>query len=179
MTPINVKMLENYLEKTGYDANKKNWLINGFVNGFDIGYRGSYNRQDTSNNLPFRTGTPVDMWNKLMKEVKAGRVAGPYDELPFDQYIQSPLGLVPKAAGTKTRLIFHLPYDFGPAENQRSVNHLTLPELCSLKYNDLDHAVRNCLHLIREITRISANAKLLKKNPSYFLARQIVPMRSG
>ena len=141
MTPINVKVLENYLIKTGYDVNKKNWLIDGFVNRFDIGYRGSYNRWDTSNNLPFQTRTPLDMWNKLRKEVKAGRVAGPYKELPFDQYIQSPLGLVPKAAGTKTRLIFHLSYDFGPLENQRSVNHLTPAELCSVKYNDLDHAV--------------------------------------
>ena len=33
-----------------------------------------------------------------MKEVKEGRVAGPYrkENFPFKQFIQSPLGLVPK-----------------------------------------------------------------------------------
>ena len=49
-----------------------------------------------------------------MKEVQVGRFAGPsdLDNLPFDSFIQSPVGLVPKA-GNKTRLIFHLSFDFG------------------------------------------------------------------
>ena len=34
-----------------------------------------------------------------MKEVKLGRVAGPFLKVPFDNYIQSPIGLVPKAGG--------------------------------------------------------------------------------
>ena len=31
-----------------------------------------------------------------MKEVKVKRLAGPYEEVPFENYIQSPIGLVPK-----------------------------------------------------------------------------------
>ena len=47
-----------------------------------------------------------------MKEVKAERVAGPFESIPYENYIQSPIGLVPKS-GNKTRMIFHLSYKFG------------------------------------------------------------------
>ena len=80
-----------------------------------------------------------------MKEVEAGRHAGPFTEIPFENYIQSPIGLVPKA-GNKTWLIFHLSYDFD--ENRQSVNYHTPKEWCTVKYNDLDYAIKTCLNLI-------------------------------
>ena len=64
-------------------------------------------------------------------------------------YVQSPLGLVPKA-GNKTHLIFHLSYDFGPEEAQKSINWHTLDHLCTVKYNDLDQAVHNSLCILRQ-----------------------------
>ena len=45
-----------------------------------------------------------------MNEVELGRYAGPFEEPPFDSYVQSPIGLVPKDKGLKTRLMFHLSY---------------------------------------------------------------------
>ena len=89
------------------------------------------------------------MWNKVMKEVEAGRYAGPFDEPPFDYWVQSPIGLVPKA-GNKTRLIFHLSYDFGSSLEERSINFHTPDSMCSVKYNDLDHAVKQCLRILKE-----------------------------
>ena len=80
-----------------------------------------------------------------MKEVQLGRYAGPFDEIPYDNYMQSPIGLVPKA-GNKTRLIFHLSYNF--SETNTSLNANTPPELCSVKYRDLDHAILTCLKLM-------------------------------
>ena len=62
--------------------------------------------------------------------------------------MQSPIGLVPKHGG-KTRLIFQLSYDFGPRWEQKSLNFHTLDEWCSVKYNDLDHAVKNSLDLLK------------------------------
>ena len=62
--------------------------------------------------------------------------------------MQSPIGLVPKHGG-KTRLIFHLSYDFGPRWEQKSLNFHTPDEWCSVKYNDLDHAVKNSLDLLK------------------------------
>ena len=81
-----------------------------------------------------------------MKEVSLHRFAGPYNSIPNKWYVQSPIGLVPKAGG-KTRLIFHLSFDFA---QYKSINHYTPSELCSVKYQDLDHAVCNCLKLLQE-----------------------------
>ena len=39
--------------------------------------------------------------------------AGPFDEIPFEYYIQSPVGLVDKDKGRDTRLIFHLSHSCG------------------------------------------------------------------
>ena len=83
-----------------------------------------------------------------MKETELGRFAGPYQKIPFkNNYIQSPIGLVPKSGG-KTRLIFHLSYKFH--NGNESVNFCTPEEDCTVKYKDLDEAVRQCLHLLKE-----------------------------
>ena len=74
-----------------------------------------------------------------------GRVAGPYDQVPFDNFIQSPIGLVPKAGEQKTRLIFHLSYNF--SDQEPSLNQSTPKEYCSVKYRDIDYAVQAILKL--------------------------------
>ena len=102
------------------------FLNRGFSTGFDIGYEGPKFCQSTAKNMPFTVGNETVLWNKLMKEVKLKRVAGPFDEIPFENFIQSPIGLVPKAGGDRheTRLIFHLSYDF-KADGLKSANHYT------------------------------------------------------
>ena len=82
-----------------------------------------------------------------MMEVKAKRFAGPFDQVPFDSFIQSPIGLVPKA-GNKTRLIFHLSFKFGERPEEQSFNGATPKEDCSVHYNDLDTAVASCLNIL-------------------------------
>ena len=140
-TPVDVKVLEHYLTTTNYDKEKRDFLINGFKEGFDLGYRGEKNVQRRSPNLKFIVGSQSILWNKVMKEVENNRYAGPFEEIPFDNYIQSPIGLVPKDKD-KTRLIFHLSY---PRNSGLSVNENTPKELCRVKYKDLDAAVRICI----------------------------------
>ena len=145
---------------SSYDGNKAVKLVKGFEEGFGIGYSGPQERADTSNNLPLKNiGTKTDLWNKVMKEVKLGRYAGPFEkrEIPFKNFIQSPIGLVPKAGG-QTHLIFHLSYDFD--NGNRSLNAETPAELCSVKYRDLDHAIKNCLLLLKEANQM-ANDKMM------------------
>ena len=79
-----------------------------------------------------------------MKKVWLGRVAGPYDRISFESYIQSPIGLVPKQGKNQTRLIFRLSYVFADGI---SVNGGTPKELCSVKYRDLDCVVKLCLQV--------------------------------
>ena len=96
ITPINVNILERLLRETSYDKLKTKYLVQGFKTGFYIGYRGPELRRDLSENIPIRVGSQLEMWNKFMKEVKLGCYVGPFCETPFDNYMQSPIGLVLK-----------------------------------------------------------------------------------
>ena len=136
--------LENLLKATSYDLEQTQYLVNGFKNGFDLGYRGPENIQQTSKNLKFTIGDKTELWNKVMKEVQLRRYAGPFDHIPYDNFIQSPIGLVPKDNGTKTRLIFHLSH---PRDSTKgfSVNGSTPKELTTVSYPDFADAVCLCL----------------------------------
>ena len=136
-------MFKRLLEESLYDPQKIEHLVVGFTHGFDMGYRGPTARQDTADNIPIRVGSTTDMWNKIMKEVQLGRYAGPFKNIPYKNYVQSPIGLVPKA-NNKTRLIFHLSYDF---PEFKSVNFYMLDEICMVQYKDLNHAIQTCLHM--------------------------------
>ena len=119
-TPINVREYGRLLRLTGYNRRKTAHLIKGFTYGFDLGYRGPTDRADSSNNLPLTVGNSTILWNKVMGEVELGRYAGPFEIPPYKTYMQSPIGLVPKA-NNKTRLIFHLSFDFGKEEKDKSL----------------------------------------------------------
>ena len=80
-----------------------------------------------------------------MKEVSLGRYAGPYSSPPFENYIQSPIGLVPKSNGD-TRLIFHLLYP----RTGKSVNTETPTELCTVRYPGFSDAIRMCMEEIEQ-----------------------------
>ena len=150
-TPIVIDQLEKLLRLSQYNEEKSNKLIQGFSYGFGIGYNGSTKRKDVSDNLPLgEVGTKTQLWNKVIKEVRLGRYAGPFkfSEIPFENFVQSPIGLVPKSGG-QTQLIFHLSYDF-PNGNS-SINANTPREQCTVKYKDLGHAIINCLRLLEEV----------------------------
>ena len=97
MTPLDSVKFGNLLTRSVYDKKETQFLI----------------RQTQAKNIPFQpgVGNKVEMRNKIMKEVKEKRFAEPFDQVPYTNYIQSPIGLVPIAGG-KTRLIFHLSFDF-------------------------------------------------------------------
>ena len=78
-----------------------------------------------------------------MKAVKLKRFAGPYESIPFDYYIQSPVGLVPKGIEGDTRLIFHLSYPRG-TKKSKLINANTPKDKCTVKYKDLLFAIRLC-----------------------------------
>ena len=150
VTPINWQILGKLLLDSGYPQEETKKVVHGFRFSFDLGYEGPQNRCSTAPNLPFTVGNKIILWNKLMKEVSLGRVAGPFDSIPFNNYIQSPIGLVPKDNGSQVRLIFHLSFNF---KDGKSVNFHMPKERCSVKYHDLDEAVRCCLHQLQQLQR--------------------------
>ena len=130
------------MRESRYDDSERKFLVKGFSEGFSIEYGGPEARTDEARNIPFTVGNKQVMWDKIMEEVRLGRYAGPFLSPPYGNYIQSPVGLVPKS-GNKTRLIFHLSYDF--STGNKSVNYHTPQDLCSVKYNDIDQAVKASL----------------------------------
>ena len=144
VTPVDVDKFETLLMDAGYDSIKTDEIIQGFHNGFDLGYEGPTDVQIKSPNLKFReVGDKIDLWNKVIKEVKLRRYAGPFNEVPFSEFIQSPIGLIPKDNGKDTRLIFHLSYPRGT--EKKSVNANTPEAKCTVKYPEFDQAIRMCL----------------------------------
>ena len=141
VTPVQVDVYERLLQEAGYDANETNYLVNGFRNGFSLDFEGDHEVIKTAPNSTLRVGSETELSNKVMTEVQKGRYAGPFDKVPFDHYIQSPIGLVPKDNGTKTRLIFHLSY---PRMGD-SVNSGIPKDKCSVVYPLFDEAIMMCL----------------------------------
>ena len=73
------------------------------------------------------------------------RFTGPFSTVPFKYFVQSPVGLVEKRPGNQTRLIFHLSHPRNPPYGVPGpVNHYIPDELATVKYRDLDHAVKMC-----------------------------------
>ena len=141
ISPVDPDILGRLLRYSQYDAVETTFLVQGFKHGFHLGYEGPTKRRDQSRNLPFRVGDKFILWEKVMKEVKLKRYAGPFTDPSFSYFVQSPLGLVPKGQ-KNTRLIFHLSYDFS---TDKSVNRYIPDDLCTVKYRDLDYAIKCCL----------------------------------
>lgn len=130
VTPIKVEQLKNWLR--GYDPQISQFLTNGFKSGFKIPFTSqrvfmkSKNLKSASENLKV-------VKEKIQVEIEAGRVAGPF-RVP-NMHI-SPLGLIPKKTSGDFRIIQHLSYPEG-----KSINDGIPKDLCSVQYQNIDHAV--------------------------------------
>ena len=143
ITPVDVDIYKSLLRESGYDKEKSKYLINGFRHGFRLEYQGDRKVKMTAPNLKLDgVGSQVTLWNKVMKEVQAKCYTGPFKMVPFDYYIQSPIGLVPKDGRKDTRLIFHLSY---PRNTGRSVNANIPKAKCSVQYPDFADVIRLCM----------------------------------
>ena len=142
VTPVDADKLRDLLREAGYDQVKTDYLYKGFKEGFELHYEGLLrNVRRVAPNLKLRVGSVAELWNKVMKEVELGRYAGPFKKPPFEHFVQSPIGLVPKDKGLKKRLIFYLSYP----KMGESVNSGIPKELCRVKYPDFEDAVKLCI----------------------------------
>ena len=166
ITPVDYRAFERLLNETSYDTNETKFITEGFRDGFSLEYQANEKVQIHSRNLKLSIGDETDLWNKVMKEVKMGRYAGPFKEIPHeDDFIQSPIGLVPKDQGKDMRLIFHLSY---PRQvNSTSVNANTPKHLCTVQYPSFSDAMRiivNCLNLTGTCYLSKSDAKSAFRN---------------
>ena len=92
---------------------------------------------------------PGETKAKILGELQAGRISGPYSTPPFEVFKSCPLALRPKPNG-KFRLLHNLSYPF----NEDSVNGM-IPESCAkVSYASIADAIN-----------------LIKKDPGCFLAK--------
>ena len=120
------------------------FLCQGFCCGFHLGYKGPHETKQMATNLKRNDANDrITLWNKVMKEVKLKRYAGPFEQVPFEQFVQSPIGLVPKDGGRDMHLIFHLSYP--RSLTKTSINANTPQNICMVKYPEFDKVIRLCL----------------------------------
>ena len=73
----------------------------------------------------------------IHKELSLGRIAGPFKTLPFDNFVISPLGLVPKKETGKYRIIHDLSFS-----KSDSVNLFISDAEATVQYESLDDIVK-------------------------------------
>lgn len=134
VTPVKVNVLGQFLE--GYDDHLKTFLYEGFKQGFKIQYQGPRQQRFCKNLLSVQQHENI-VAEKLQKEVSLGRIAGPFNFLPFSNLQCSPIGIVPKKEINEFRLIHHLSYPDGA-----SINDFIPDELCSVSYTTVDDAIK-------------------------------------
>ena len=91
-------------------------------------------RHSSNHQSALQAATIVEQ--KLRHEISLGRVAGPFQEIPFPNFQSSPLGLVPKHDPGKFRLIHDLSFPKGD-----SINFYTSKEFTTVQYESLDRVV--------------------------------------
>lgn len=120
---------------SGYPEYLRAALVQGFTTGFSIGYTGQCPALVVKN---LRSALEhIDIVDKkIAAELTANRIAGPFIDPPLDNFVSSPLGVVPKKLPGSFRLIHHLSFPHGS-----SVNDGIPSESVSVKYATLDDAI--------------------------------------
>jgi hypothetical protein len=100
-TPVNINRFASLLQ--GYDPDKTNYLFHCLTHGFSLecdpepqGYEtkvATYNHQSVLRR-------PEMVTQKLLKEVEAGRMSGPYNNPPLHNFHKLPLALIEKKKGS-------------------------------------------------------------------------------
>ena len=116
----------------------KNYIVNGFKFGFDLGFKGIDKEIRCKNNATVRAN-PVITREKINSEIKLGRIAGPFPAAPFKNFRCSPLALRPKATPGKYRLLHNLSHPYNEVD---AVNDNIPDELCKVKYDTIDSALK-------------------------------------
>ena len=133
-TLINHRNLKEWLQ--GYDTAEQSFLINGFLNGVDIGFQQSVSNISVPNHSSanYHPGIVNDY---ITAELSANRIEGPHTKIPFPTFQTSPLGVVPK----KTHGDFRIIHDLSVPESL-SINQGIPRTATHVQYASIEDAVR-------------------------------------
>ena len=131
-TPIKVNKLTPLLD--AYD--EKDFVIDGFSQGFDLGYEGDQLSQRCNNNLSVNMNIEAAM-QKVQKEVALKRIAGPFEAPPLEHFKCSPLSLREKSTPGQFRLLHNLSYP----HDDTAVNANIPDHKAKTTYSNIDDAL--------------------------------------
>ncbi len=121
-------------------------LLDGFprreyvVHGFSHGFQSHFQGPDTglqSRNSHAALANPDAVDTKLGAELTSRRVAGPFDQPPFDNFKCSPLSIREKSTPGQYRLLHNLSYPY----DERSVNHNIPSHHTTVQYSRIQDAI--------------------------------------
>ena len=145
-----------------YPVNLKENLVAALKSGFNIGYKGP-EFQSLAKNLKSAYSHPEVLFDNILVELKAKRVAGPFLVPPLPNFRTSPIGVVPKKDSSKFRTITDLLSPHGI-----SVNDFIPDSESAVHFNHFDEAVK----LVAKLGKGALLAKLDVKS-----AFRICPVR--
>ena len=128
------------------DDGLREFILRGISNGFRVGFDYSHHRVATGAstvNMPSTSYNPEPVQKFLTTEVATGRVIGPLCPEEYPQVHVSRFGVIPKKGHqNKWRLIL----DLSPPQGN-SVNDGIDPDICSIKYANVDKAAARMAQL--------------------------------
>ncbi|XP_045587216.2 uncharacterized protein [Procambarus clarkii] len=110
------------------------WEASG--GGFLLGFEGAWTPR-SSRNPPATTALPLIVGPTLDKELSLGRIVGPFEVPPFENFKCSPIALREKSTQGKYRLLHNLSYPY----TSESVNANIPPESTTVTYQSINDAV--------------------------------------
>ena len=119
-TLVKAEELNNYLN--GYE--NREYIVQGFTVGFDLGHLGETFVQATRNAKIAEENEPI-VQQLVDKEVKLGRFQGPFECMPFENTHISPLSMREKSTLGEYRLLHNLLYPY----DDRAVNKCKVSQL--------------------------------------------------
>ena len=136
MSPVDPDRLEHHLKQIGYDRTKTKFLVDGFRYGFRLQHESQATTTAPKNDPSIDALFSVAK-EKIDKEVASGRMKGPFDEPPFEEFHISPIKLTEKSVKNTYRLIHNLswPYD------DTSINSQIPPEYKTVQYANVNKAI--------------------------------------
>ncbi len=150
-----------------FDKGKKVLLDDGFKFGFKVFFEGE-EVELFSKNSKSAVENIEEVDKKLSVELDKLRIAGPLDEIPFDNFKCSPLAIREKSEKGKYRLLHNLSYPY----DENSLNYNIPKSESTVKYQSIDDA----LCIMRKLGKgcylaksdISEAFRLLPLHPSQY-----------
>ena len=134
LTPIRLDRMLQLLRNYG-DRDAATRIADGFRFGFRLGFKGERVAVDARKLISAKQHAR-ELMAKLLKEIKLGRIVGPFTTPPISKFRFSPVGVVPKKTPGDFRMIKYL-----SAPRGASVNDHIDPQECGVNYSTFDDAV--------------------------------------